>query len=178
MTTSTLLLVDSGGQYTDGTTDATRTMHFGRPTEEEKRIHGGSEGPHWIGRGGLPREYDRVRAGCVCAEGPVGVWPGLRPRHGPRAGAALNVHEGPISVSPRFGNTNIIKAGMVLSNEPGYYQAGCFGVRIENLLAVEKAEVAKVPDGKAFLKFSYLTPDPHRRELHRSVMMLDAAEGG
>ena len=90
-------------------------------------------------------------------------------------GAALNVHEGPISVSPRFGNTNIIKAGMVLSNEPGYYQADCFGVRIENLLAVEKADVPAVPDGKAFLQFSYLTLIPIDATCI-DVTMLDAAE--
>ena len=90
-------------------------------------------------------------------------------------GAALNVHEGPISVSPRFANQEVLKAGMVLSNEPGYYQADCFGVRIENLLAVEKAEVAKVPDGKAFLKFSYLTLIPIDATCI-DVTMLDAAE--
>ena len=87
----------------------------------------------------------------------------------------MNVHEGPISVSPRFGNTNIIKEGMVLSNEPGYYQAGSFGVRIENLLAVEKADVPAVPDGKAFLKFSYLTLIPIDATCI-DVTMLDAAE--
>ena len=52
-------------------------------------------------------------------------------------GAALNVHEGPISVSPRFANHEVLKAGMVISNEPGYYEAGAFGVRLENLLVIE-----------------------------------------
>ncbi len=176
VTTSTLLLVDSGGQYADGTTDATRTMHFGEPTAEEKRAFTAVLKGHI----GLDvAVFPENTIGFVLdAFARKALWAcGLDYGHGTGhgVGAALNVHEGPISVSPRFGNTNVLREGMVLSNEPGYYQADCFGVRIENLLAVEKAEVAKVPDGKAFLKFSYLTLIPIDATCI-DVTMLDAAE--
>ena len=176
VTTSTLLLVDSGGQYHDGTTDATRTMHFGVPSKEEKRAFSAVLKGH-IGLDVAVFPEDTI--GFVLdAFARKALWAcGLDYGHGTGhgVGAALNVHEGPISVSPRFANKSVLKNGMVLSNEPGYYQAGAFGVRIENLLAIEPAPVPRVPDGKAFLRFSYLTLIPIDANCI-DVSMLDAAE--
>eukprot|EP00899_Mesostigma_viride_P025248 jgi/Mesvir1/5908/Mv00678-RA.2 len=127
-----LFLLDSGGQYEDGTTDITRTVHFGTPTERQKEC------------------FTRVLQGHIALdqqvfpEGTPGfaldilarkeLWKfGLDYRHGTGhgVGAALGVHEGPQSVSPRFGNMTGLKAGMIVSNEPGYYEDGQFGIRIE-----------------------------------------------
>jgi len=176
VTTSTLLLVDSGGQYRDGTTDATRTMHFGVPSKKEVRAFTAVLKGH-IGLDVAVFPEDTI--GFVLdAFARKALWAcGLDYGHGTGhgVGAALNVHEGPISVSPRFANKSVLKNGMVLSNEPGYYQAGAFGVRIENLLAIEPAPVPRVPDGKAFLRFSYLTLIPIDATCI-DVAMLDAAE--
>ncbi|KAJ8613881.1 hypothetical protein CTAYLR_008685 [Chrysophaeum taylorii] len=152
-----LLLVDSGGQYVDGTTDATRTMHFGTPTPEEKEV------------------FTRVLKGHIALDTAVfpdnrtpgfvldgfarrSLWASGRDYghgtgHG--VGAALNVHEGPQSISPRYANTQVMRAGMIVSNEPGYYETGAFGVRIENLLVAQP-----VPDSPGFLEFSRLTHIP------------------
>ena len=131
VTTEKMLLVDSGGQYLDGTTDATRTMHFGEPTQREKDI------------------YTRVLKGHIAlasAVFPTGtpgfvleafarrfLWQdhldyGHGTGHG--VGAALNVHEGPQSISPRFQNMQGLKPGMIVSNEPGFYEPNHFGVPI------------------------------------------------
>lgn len=69
-------------------------------------------------------------------------------------------------ISPRFSNTQPLKCGMILSNEPGYYRAGCFGIRIENLLAVCPAsEVVSRVEGKQFFKFDKLTVIPIQKSL-------------
>ena len=86
-------------------------------------------------------------------------------------GAALNVHEGPMSISPKFHIKEGLKKGMVVSNEPGYYRDGDFGIRIENLLEIqycnpesEEAEEEKSSE-KKFLKFSKLTLIPIQQNL-------------
>jgi Xaa-Pro aminopeptidase len=98
-------------------------------------------------------------------------------------GAALNVHEGPFGISPRFANLEGLKNGMVVSNEPGYYEDGAFGIRIENLLEMqyvnpehnevaeddEKAEVKSTE--KKFLKFAKLTMIPIQKSLIKVEMM-------
>lgn len=89
-------------------------------------------------------------------------------------GAALNVHEGPQSISPRFANKEGLKRGMVVSNEPGYYVDGQFGIRIENLLEiqyvnpednVEEVDGEEKKEGKKFLKFAKLTMIPIQKNL-------------
>jgi Xaa-Pro aminopeptidase len=139
LTPSTPILIDSGGQYTMGTTDVTRTWQFGEPTPV------------------FSSHFTNVLKGnigidsCIFPENTPGViidsfarralWnSGFDYGHGTGhgVGAALNVHEGPASISPRMGNKEPLKAGMVLSNEPGYYEPGNFGIRIENLLIVKE----------------------------------------
>lgn len=150
-----LLLVDSGGQYLDGTTDATRTVHFGDPTKTERdaftRVFKGHVA---LDTAVFP---DRVPAFVLDAFARQYLWAvgrdyGHGTGHG--VGAALNVHEGPQSISPRFSNMQPLCAGMVVSNEPGYYESGAFGIRIENLLVVEQH------DTPGFLRFSKLTMIP------------------
>ena len=151
-----LLLLDSGGQYADGTTDITRTMPVG-PVALDARD-----------------PYTRVLAGMIALSrlrfpkgfagrdiDPVARAPlwqaGLDYDHGTGhgVGAALGVHEGPARIARR--SEVPIAAGMIFSNEPGYYREGAFGIRIENLIAVEDAES---PDGRAMLGFETLTLVP------------------
>mmetsp|Transcript_23621 Transcript_23621/g.35433 ORF Transcript_23621/g.35433 Transcript_23621/m.35433 type:complete len:270 (+) Transcript_23621:1561-2370(+) len=160
-----LLLLDSGGQYDCGTTDVTRVYHFGgdsiQPSQEMREA------------------YTRVLKGhiavdtAVFPEGTPGfvldayarrwLWQsGLNYLHGTGhgVGAALNVHEGPQSISPRFTNMTPLKPGMIISNEPGFYKDGEFGIRIENLLEVVEADTKhNFNDGK-YLKFERLTHVP------------------
>jgi len=161
-----LLLCDSGGQYDCGTTDVTRTHHTGEPTAFQKEA------------------YTRVLQGHIALSSVVfpadtsgfvldafarsHLWAaGLDYRHGTGhgVGAALNVHEGPQSVSPRFGNPTPLQPGMVLSNEPGYYEDGGFGIRIENLLVVREAKTANNFGDKKYMRFEVLTHIPIQKKL-------------
>jgi len=137
-----MLLVDSGGQYLDGTTDITRTFYFGTPTVEEKNA------------------YTRVLKGHIALaialfpEGTVGgqldilarqyLWEdGLNYLHGTGHGVGffLNVHEPPQGFAPGLSRRSkaVLKPGMYTSNEPGYYKEDHFGIRIENLVITEQA---------------------------------------
>jgi Xaa-Pro aminopeptidase len=161
-----LLLCDSGGQYTCGTTDVTRTVHFGTPTDHQKEC------------------YTRVLQGHIALDQmvfPVGtkgfvldafarshLWAnGLDYRHGTGhgVGAALNVHEGPQGISPRFGNMTPLMPGMILSNEPGYYEDGAFGIRIETLLRVVEAQTKFNFGDTGYLSFDVLTLIPIQKKL-------------
>lgn len=171
-----LLLCDSGGQYDCGTTDVTRTHHTGTPTDWQRET------------------YTRVLQGHIAVSSVVfpsetsgfvldafarrNLWEaGLDYRHGTGhgVGAALNVHEGPQSISPRFGNPTPLCPGMVLSNEPGYYEDGGFGIRIENLLIVREAETKRRFGDKAYLKFDVLTHIPIQKKLI-DFSLMSAAE--
>ena len=174
VTADAMLLVDSGAQYLDGTTDATRTWHFGSPTAAEKRAYTA------VLKGNIGLDVavfpDETVGFVLDAFARKPLWElGLDYGHGTGhgVGAALNVHEGPMSISPRFGNTEPLKAGMVLSNEPGQYVAGEFGVRIENLLEV--VPLGDLGGGKDFLKFEKLTMIPIDLACVDAAM-LDAAE--
>ena len=138
-----LLVLDSGGQYLDGTTDITRTIAIGQPPEEARaaftRVLAGMIGMsrlRWP-KGLAGRDIEAI--------GRAPLWyahqdfdHGLG--HG--VGAYLSVHEGPQRLSRV--STVPLEAGMILSNEPGYYREGGFGIRIENLVV---AELAQVPPG-------------------------------
>jgi len=169
---ATMLLLDSGGQYDCGTTDITRTMHFGTPTAAQKCA------------------YTRVLQGhialdqAVFPEGTPGcaldtlarlpLWrEGLNYRHGTGhgVGAALNVHEGPISISARFHITAPLSAHMVVSNEPGYYEDGGFGVRIENLVAIREADTPHRFGGIGSLRFEALTLVPIQTKMVEAGIM-------
>lgn len=134
-----LFLLDSGGQYQDGTTDITRTVPIGQPTEEmRERFTLVLKGMIGISTLRFPAgtrgsEIDAVarmalwKHGCDFAHGTG---------HG--VGSYLAVHEGPQRIA-RTGTEKLLE-GMMLSNEPGYYKEGCYGIRIENLILVTPAE--------------------------------------
>lgn len=173
-----LYLVDSGGQYQDGTTDVTRTVAVGTPTAE------------------MRDRFTRVLKGhialaeAVFPEGTVGgqldvlarqfLWAaGLDYAHGTGhgVGAFLSVHEGPQRIAPAWssqsGGSEPLRAGMILSNEPGYYKAHEYGIRIENLVLVERREIPGAE--QPALGFETLTFAPIDRTLI-DVSLLDAGE--
>lgn len=134
-----LYLVDSGAQYPDGTTDVTRTVAIGPAGEEERRRFTA------VLRGHIALATARFPAGTTgsqldaLARRPL--WSaGLDYDHGTGHGVGcyLGVHEGPQRIS-KVGNAVALRPGMVLSNEPGYYKAGAYGIRIENLMTVVDA---------------------------------------
>lgn len=137
LTTKEPILIDSGGQYLCGTTDVTRTWHFGEATPEFKenytRVLKGNIGvDSMIFPENTPGFVLDVFARKALWE--AGKDYGHGTGHG--VGAYLNVHEGPHSISPRWGNKEVLKKGMVVSNEPGFYEDGVSGIRIENLLEI------------------------------------------
>ncbi|KAF8970449.1 Creatinase/aminopeptidase [Flammula alnicola] len=162
-----IYLCDSGGQYLDGTTDVTRTWHFGTPTDEEKRA------------------FTRVLQGHISIDtaifpaGTTGyiidsfarraLWQdGLDFRHGTGHGVGhfLNVHEGPHGIGTRIAlNNSPLKAGMTVSNEPGYYADGRFGIRIENIVLVREAKTPNNFGDKGYLGFENVTLCPIHKKL-------------
>ncbi|MFS8036009.1 aminopeptidase P family protein [Xanthobacter sp. AM11] len=167
-----LFLIDSGAQYPDGTTDVTRTLAVGTPTEEMRR--------HYT----LVLKGHLAIARAVFPEGITGsqldpfarqyLWAaGLDFDHGTGhgVGAGLSVHEGPARIS-QLGHVPLAP-GMILSNEPGYYRTGAYGIRIENLILVERREIAG--GERPCLGFSTLTLAPYDRQL-MDLSLLDGAE--
>ena len=157
-----IYLVDSGAQYEDGTTDITRTLCVGRPTTEMRnRFTRVLQGHIAIARVVFPQGTSGAQIDALAR---VALWnAGLDFEHGTGhgVGAFLSVHEGPQRIA-KLG-TVPLEEGMILSNEPGYYKAGAWGIRIENLLLVEKRAI----DGaeRSMLGFETLTLAPIAREL-------------
>ena len=170
-----VFLLDSGAQYRDGTTDVTRTI--------------------WTGPGAAPREvrerFTRVLRGHLALgatrfpEGVAGphldaiarrpLWEaGLDYDHGTGhgIGSFLSVHEGPAGIS-RAAKPVALRPGMILSNEPGFYEPGAYGIRIENLLLVRQA-APQPGQRKPFLEFEVLTLAPYDRALIEVAMLTPA----
>lgn len=159
VTPDMLFLVDSGGQYLDGTTDVTRTMAIGTPTSEQKRRF------TQVLKGHIALAVARFPEGTSGGQLDVfarsALWEdGVDYDHGTGhgVGAYLGVHEGPQRIS-KASPGPALKPGMVISNEPGYYKTDAFGIRIENLVVVR--ESAK-PEGaeKGLLEFETVTLAP------------------
>lgn len=170
----TLYLVDSGGQYLDGTTDVTRTVAIGTPNEEmRQRFTLVLKGHIAIATMCFPQGTTGPQID-ACAR--LALWrAGLDYDHGTGhgVGAYASVHEGPQSIS-KMPNRVALAAGMVLSNEPGYYRPGAYGIRIENLQMV--SALGKPEGGEhELLGFETLTLAPIDRTLI-DVRLLDAAE--
>ncbi|KAI8341479.1 peptidase M24, structural domain-containing protein [Chlamydoabsidia padenii] len=162
-----IYLCDSGGQYKDGTTDVTRTLHFGEPTAYEKRC------------------FTRVLQGHIAIDAAVfpkgtsgylldpfarhALWKdGLDFRHGTGhgVGSFLNVHEGPHGIGIRIAyNDTPLAAGMTVTDEPGYYEDGKFGIRIENVLVVRDANTPNNFGDRGYLGFEHVTLVPLGRKL-------------
>jgi len=137
-----LFLLDSGGQYRDGTTDITRTISVGAPSDEmRERFTRVLKGHIAIARAIFP---DGIAGGQLDGFARQHLWTvGADYDHGTGhgIGSYLSVHEGPASIHKS--NLTPLRRGMILSNEPGYYKAGAFGIRLENLvLVVEGPEIA------------------------------------
>ena len=158
-----LFLIDSGGQYQDGTTDITRTVAVGEPTAEmRERFTRVLKGHIAIARAVFP---DGTTGAQLDSFARQFLWAqGLDFDHGTGhgVGSYLSVHEGPARIS-KLGTT-ALRRGMILSNEPGYYKAGAYGIRIENLVLV--VEAAAVPGAEKPLNaFETLTLAPIDRRL-------------
>lgn len=153
-----LLLIDCGGQYSWGTTDITRTVAIGQPTPDmQKHYTLVLKGHIALSRAKFPEGTTGVQLDTLARQH---LWDaGLDYAHGTGHGVGcyLGVHEGPVSISPR--GREPLKPGMLLTNEPGYYRAGEYGIRIENIMQVrvEKEE----PDGRRLLGFRTLTLVPY-----------------
>ena len=156
-----MLLVDSGVQMLGGTTDDTRTVILGTPTQRQKQVY------TLVLRGHINLAMQRFPEGtggiALDALARTHLWnSGLDYGHGTGhgVGAFLNVHEGPQRIAPR-GADEPMKVGMIVSNEPGYYEAGWGGVRLENLYVVATDdEMPAQPDGKRWLRLDPLTLIP------------------
>jgi Xaa-Pro aminopeptidase len=135
-----LLLIDSGAQYEDGTTDVTRTIAIGEPTDEMRdRFTRVLRGHIAIARVAFPDGTTGAQLDTLARQF---LWhAGLDFAHGTGhgVGSYLSVHEGPARIS-KLGTTPL-KRGMILSNEPGYYKTDAFGIRIENLELVVEAHI-------------------------------------
>ena len=158
-----LFLVDSGAQYQDGTTDVTRTVAIGRPTSEmRERFTLVLKGMISISMLRFPKATTGAHIDAFARKA---LWDaGLDFDHGTGhgVGSYLSVHEGPQSISKR-GHVPL-EPGMIISNEPGYYKAGAYGIRIENLVLVE--EPVDVPGGdRPMMGFETLTLVPIDRRL-------------
>ncbi|WP_039020144.1 aminopeptidase P family protein [Halocynthiibacter namhaensis] len=170
--TGQLLLVDSGGQYKDGTTDITRTIAVGVVGDDEKRC------------------FTRVLQGMIALSrvrwprglsgrdlDPIARYPIWLAGHdfdhgtGHGVGAFLSVHEGPARIS-KVSETPL-EPGMVLSNEPGYYREGKFGIRIENLIVVQDAAELAGADARDMLDFETLAYTP----IDRNLIVVDMLSG-
>jgi Xaa-Pro aminopeptidase len=154
----TLYLIDSGGQYVDGTTDITRTVPIGQPTEEMRdRFTRVLKGHIALGTARFPAGTTGSQLDALAR---TALWQvGLDYDHGTGhgVGAYLSVHEGPHRIS-KVGNTVALQPGMIVSNEPGYYKTGGYGIRIENLVAVREAKIEGAD--RRYLEFETLTLAP------------------
>ncbi len=168
-----LFLIDSGAQYVDGTTDITRTVAIGKPTNEmRERFTLVLKGHIAIASARFPKGTRGVDLDPFARRA---LWQhGLDYDHGTGhgIGSYLSVHEGPQSIS-RAGMA-VLEPGMICSNEPGYYKEGAYGIRIENLVLV--TELTKLPGAdRETMGFETLTLAPIDRRLIVKEM-LDADE--
>nr|WP_315392088.1 aminopeptidase P family protein [uncultured Prevotella sp.] len=152
-----LVLIDSGAQYLDGTTDITRTIALGELSEEQRRVY------TLVLKGHIQLDRCRFPAGAcgsqIDALARAPMWrEGYNYMHGTGhgVGSYLNVHEGPHQIRMEW-RPAPLQAGMTVTNEPGIYLEGKFGVRIENTLLIVPAESTAFGD---FLKFETLTLAP------------------
>ncbi|MDB5419278.1 MAG: metallopeptidase family protein [Phenylobacterium sp.] len=167
-----LLLVDSGAQYLDGTTDVTRTVAIGEPTAEM------AERFTLVLKGHLALARVRFPAGTTGSALDVlaraALWAhGLDYDHGTGhgVGSYLGVHEGPQRIA-KAPNAVALRPGMIVSNEPGYYKEGAYGIRIENLQVVTPAQELKGGD-RPMMAFETLTLAPIDRRLVAKALLSD-----
>ncbi|KAM7103739.1 LOW QUALITY PROTEIN: xaa-Pro aminopeptidase 1 [Ciconia maguari] len=156
-----IYLLDSGAQYRDGTTDVTRTMHFGTPSAYEKECF------TYVLKGHIAVSAaifpNGTKGHLLDSFARSALWDcGLDYLHGTGhgVGSFLNVHEGPCGISYKTFADEPLEAGMIVSDEPGYYEDGSFGIRIENVVLVVPAETKYNFKNRGSLTFEPLTLVP------------------
>jgi Xaa-Pro aminopeptidase len=175
--TGSLYLIDSGGQYVDGTTDITRTIPIGEPTDEMRdRFTRVLKGHIAVATALFPKG---TRGTQIDSFARRPLWEaGLDYAHGTGhgVGSFLAVHEGPQRIAPvtsaQSGGDEPLAAGMIISNEPGYYKTGDYGIRIENLVLVVDKQIEGA--AKDMLGFETLTFAPIDRRLVVREMLSEA----
>jgi Xaa-Pro aminopeptidase len=165
-----LLLIDSGGQYDDGTTDITRTIAIGTPSADMVEKYTLVLKAHIaIATAVFPKGTDGKQLDAMCR---APLWAsGLNFAHGTGHGVGhfLNVHEGPANISPK--STEPLQVGMLLSNEPGYYLEGAFGIRLENLMLVQNH-----PEHDGYLHFETVTFVPFDTDCIDTRLLTEAEQ--
>ena len=164
-----LFLLDSGAQYQDGTTDVTRTIAIGAPTPEmRERFTLVLKGHIAVSTARFPRGTTGSQLDTLAR---MPLWKlGLDYDHGTGhgVGSYLSVHEGPQRIS-KVPNSVALQPGMILSNEPGYYKTGAYGIRIENLIVVQPLDLPMAD--RPMLGFEVLTLAPIDRNLVEPALM-------
>lgn len=176
ITTTELYLCDSGAQFKDGTTDVTRTMHFGTPSDFEKdcftRV---LKGQLRLGNAIFP---SKIKGSSLDVFARQYLWDvGLDYMHGTShgIGAYLNVHEGPmgISIVRHFPDDPGLEPHMFLSNEPGFYENGKFGIRLEDIVHIVPANPPHNFNDKGFLTFETITLVPKQTKMIKMELLTD-----
>ncbi|XP_072376847.1 xaa-Pro aminopeptidase ApepP [Diabrotica undecimpunctata] len=175
ITADQVYLCDSGGQYLDGTTDVTRTLHFGTPTPFEKECYTRVlKGQLKLGSRIYP---SKIKGNCLDSFAREFLWQvGLDYGHGTGhgIGSYLNVHEGPMGISWRpIPEDPGLEPGMFISNEPGFYQDGEFGLRIEDIVQVVEAKPPHNFNNRGYLTFETITLMPKTNNLILVEMLTD-----
>jgi len=165
-----IYLIDSGGQYPDGTTDITRTVIVGTPSDEMKdRFTRVLKGHIALATAKFP---EGTTGAALDAFARRPLWDaGLDYDHGTGhgVGSYLSVHEGPQNISKRP-VTQALKPGMIVSNEPGYYKAGEYGIRIENLIVVQECAAGSE---RKMMEFETITLAPIDLDLVEPMLLTD-----
>lgn len=173
VTTLELYLCDSGAQYKDGTTDVTRTLHFGTPTSFEKECYTlVLKGQIALSSAIFPK---LVKGMLLDSFARKFLWDsGLDYMHGTShgVGAFLSVHEGPMGINFRpHPDDPGLQPGMIMSIEPGYYEDGEFGIRLENLAVIKKIQTSHNFKNRDYLTFESLTLIPYQTKLIEPSML-------
>lgn len=169
-------LCDSGAQYKDGTTDVTRTFHFGEPTDFQKESYTRVlKGQLSLGSTIFPK---KVKGQVLDTLARKALWDvGLDYGHGTGHGVGhfLNVHEGPMGVGIRLMPDDPgLQENMFISNEPGYYQDGEFGIRIEDIVQIVPATQSKYDfNGRGALTFKTITLCPKQTKMIKKELLLE-----
>ena len=164
LTLNNLYLVDSGGQYLDGTTDVTRTVTIGEPSAEHRKMFTlVLKGHIALATATFPKGTGGMQLDVLARQFLWGEGYDYDHGTGHGVGNFLSVHEGPQSIA-KTGSKQALLPGMVLSNEPGYYKENCYGIRCENLMVV-------VEQDNGMLGFETLTFAPFDLRLVDSSLM-------
>jgi Xaa-Pro aminopeptidase len=185
-----LFLLDSGGQYLDGTTDVTRTIAIGNPTQEQQdRFTRVLKGHIAIATAKFPKGTTGSQLDPFARQYLWEIGEDYAHGTGHGVGSYLQVHEGPQRISKRGGDV-ALENGMILSNEPGFYKEGEYGIRIENLVMaidqegiIEFETITLAPINKNLIIKDYLSKkekswlnDYHAKILDKVAPKLDAEE--